>query len=88
MGPFSYFRSIYDVSALDTRFTTPASVPYRTAQETRDDPAVAKDHAASIKASAAPSRWTSPEYIGYAIFLAWAIPGMFVIGYNVSKRMM
>ena len=86
MGPLSYLRSIYDVSTLDTRFTTPSSVPYRTAQETRDDPAVSKDHAASIKASAAPSRWTSPEYIGYAIFLAWAIPGMFVIGYSVSKR--
>lgn len=87
MGPLSYLRSVYDVSTLDTRFATPSSVPFRTAQEIRDDPAVSKDHAASIKASATPSRWTSLEYIGYAIFLAWAIPGMFVIGYSVSQRM-
>lgn len=85
MGPISFLRSIYDVRTLDTRFATPSSVPYRTVLETRDDPD-AKDHAASVRATAAPSRWKTPEYIAYGLFLAWAIPGMFVIGYSVSKR--
>lgn len=84
MGPLAYLRSIYDVSTLDSRFTTPSSVPHRAARDARDGPA--KDHAAAVKATATPSRWASPEYIAYGLFLAWAIPGMFVIGYSVSRR--
>ncbi|MBE3044566.1 hypothetical protein IMZ48_18760 [Candidatus Bathyarchaeota archaeon] len=86
MGPLAYLRSVYDVSTLDSRFTTPSTIPHRAALSSARDDDPSKDHAAAVKATASPSRWKTPEYIAYGLFLAWAIPGMFVIGYSVSQR--
>jgi len=78
MGFFSFLRSTYNVDTLDTRFTTPSSVPYRadgvTKRELRPD------------SRAQPSRWNTGEfYLYYLVFLV-AIPTMFWIPYEVSKR--
>ncbi|KAM0335360.1 hypothetical protein ACHAQA_000405 [Verticillium albo-atrum] len=43
MALLSYLRSIYDLDTLDTRFTSPSSVPYKTVVEARADPAQSKE---------------------------------------------
>ncbi|SPO02285.1 related to glycerol transporter [Cephalotrichum gorgonifer] len=85
MGLFSYIRSIYDVSVLDTRFVAPSTVPYTAVAEARDGTLTSKDPRAAVRATAEPSRWKRPEYIAYLLYLVWVIPTMFWIGYSVSR---
>lgn len=91
MGLLSLFRQIYDLDTIDTRFTTPSSVPYKTVIDARDDPAAAsKERAARWDTSkpaitTKPSLWKTPEFIAYLIILALAIPVMLYIPYDASK---
>ncbi|KAK4128634.1 MBOAT-domain-containing protein [Parathielavia appendiculata] len=77
-GPISFLASVYDLDTLDTRFTTPSSVPYRAAADKRED-----DRVTGRRAE--PSKWNTLEfYVYYLVFLV-AVPYMFWIAYDVSR---
>ncbi len=81
-GPLSFLRSVYDVGNLDTRFTTPSSVPNRTAVEARSDLAAAKPDP-----RAKPALWGTPEFLVYSLLVTAVVPCMFWVAYDVSRRM-
>lgn len=84
--PLAFLRSVYDLDNLDTRMTTPSSVPYKTVVESRpvpDDPTTTPRRP---DPRAKPSKRGTPEfYLYYAIF-AVTVPYMFWIAYDVSRR--
>ncbi|KAK3336534.1 MBOAT, membrane-bound O-acyltransferase family-domain-containing protein [Cercophora scortea] len=84
-GPFVFlrkFRGLYDLDTLDTRFTTPSSVPYRTAIDARDDK---KEVPETIDEDGYRGRWGTYEFYLYYVVLAWAIPYMLWSAYSVSR---
>ncbi|KAF9875879.1 glycerol: h+ symporter [Colletotrichum karsti] len=84
-GPLQFLRSIYDLDNLDTRFTNSSSVPYKTVIEARSDPALGKESSSKIRARSQPSKWNTPEYWVYVIYIAGIVPYMFWVAYDVSK---
>lgn len=87
MGPFSFLRSIYNVDTLDTRFTTPSSVPYKAVVEARAEGDERPDALNKPDKRAQPSKWGTAEfYLYYFVFLT-VVPYMFWIAYDVSRRM-
>ncbi|KAK1837153.1 glycerol uptake protein 1, partial [Podospora conica] len=84
----SWLGSIYDLDTLDTRFTTPSSVPYNvrsnspTGQKNKRDDARARGEGEPES----PSRWATPEFFVYYILLGWVIPYMFWVPYTVSRE--
>lgn len=87
MGLLSYASSLYDIDTLDTRFTTPSSVPYQTVVDSRADADtdLKKDASDKPRLRGQPSKWKTPEYYFYLGFLAFMIPYMFWITYEVSR---
>ncbi len=84
MGLLAFFRSIYNVDTLDTRFTTPSSVPYKTVVDARGDKDGRLQNALDKRAE--PPKWNTPEfYLYYLVFLV-CVPYMFWIAYDVSRR--
>lgn len=80
-GPLSFLAGVYDLDTLDTRFTTPSSVPYKNSIDARDSERSKPDKRAE------PSKWGTPEfYVYYLVFLS-VVPYMFWIAYDVSRRM-
>lgn len=79
-------RRVYDLDTLDTRFTTESNVPYQTVIETRDDPVARRESAAKARSRAPPSKWKTPEFILYNMVVAFVIPYMFWVAYDVSRR--
>jgi len=88
-----FFRRLYSLDTLDTRFTHSAKVPLRHAATERgvdiskpaanngDD--VAKE--ASGQPHTQPSRWNTLEYYVYYLVFVTVIPLMFYVPYSVSK---
>lgn len=90
MGVFSFLKSVYTLDTLDTRFTSSSSVPYKTVVEARSDP-VAQREVTAAKAQrrhAQPSKWRTPEFYLYYVVFVVAVPYMFWIAYDVSRRML
>ncbi|KAH9989366.1 MBOAT-domain-containing protein [Xylariaceae sp. FL0662B] len=88
MGVLSFLRATYDLDTLDTRFTNPSSIPYKTVIEARDDATASKERAAKWNSSSQPSqpsRWSTPEFYLYYIVLVLAIPSMFWVAYDASR---
>lgn len=91
MDLLSLFRQIYDLDTIDTRFTTPSSVPYKTVIDARDDSVAAASKASKDSKERAPSiattpaKWKTPEYIAYLIIIALAIPVLLYIPYDASR---
>ncbi|KAI0383503.1 MBOAT-domain-containing protein [Hypomontagnella monticulosa] len=85
MGVLSYLRKIYDLDTLDTRFTNSSSTPYKTVIESRNDAAASKERAAKWNNRGNPSRWNTPEFYLYYIYLGIVIPYMFYIAYDASR---
>ena len=96
MGVLSLFCQIYDLDTIDTRFTTPSSVPYKAVVDARarDDvtaaAAASKERAARWDAgkpaiATTPSKWRTPEFIAYFVILTFAIPVMLYIPYDASR---
>lgn len=80
----SLFRQLYSLNTLDSRFTTPASTPLRTAADTR--PASSKDARANAIANNAPkSRWNTPEFFVYYVVFIVLVPLMFKTVVDVSQ---
>lgn len=81
----AWFRRLYSLDTLDTRFTVPANTPIKlAAEDTRSGPA--KDARSNAVASgASPSKWGTLEfYVYYVVFLI-AIPLMFKTVVDVSQ---
>jgi len=86
----AFLRNLYDLDTLDTRFTNPANVPYKTVVDARKedrDAKSSKERAASWNLSGQPSKWKTPEFFLYYIYVAAVTPAMFYIPYSASKCM-
>ncbi|AEO54054.1 hypothetical protein MYCTH_2296135 [Thermothelomyces thermophilus ATCC 42464] len=77
--PLSFLSSIYDLETLDTRFTTPSSVPYRAANDKREG-----DRAVADK-RVEPPKWRTPEFYFYYLVFLVVVPYMFWVAYDVSR---
>lgn len=88
MGIFSFLGKVYDADTLDTRFTSPSSVPYKTVIEARSDPVAQREAAAKAESRAPPSKWNTPEFYFYYVVFIVAVPYMFWTAYDVSRRML
>jgi hypothetical protein len=100
MGLLSGLRSVYDLDTLDTRFTTPASVPYKAVLEARsqrrgngeyNDGLLQQQNGshgweAKPDKRAQPSKWNTPEFYIYYVAFVTLVPYMFWIAYDVSRR--
>ncbi len=94
MSLFSFFRRIYDVDTLDTRFTTPSTVPYKAVSSASDRTQNSsagptdgrRDATADIIKRAERSKWRTPEFFFYYLVFMVAIPYMFWVPYDVSRR--
>lgn len=86
MGLLSSFRNIYDLDTLDTRFTSSTSVPYQTVIDARSDPATSQESSAKTQGRVSPPKWRTPEFYFYYVIFALAVPLMFWIPYQVSRR--
>ncbi len=86
MGLFSFLRSVFDLDNLDTRFTTPSSVPYRTLAEARREAIARGERATRPDPKAQPSKWGTPEFYLYYLVFIVAVPYMFWVAYEVSRR--
>ena len=87
MGLSSFFRNIYTLDTLDTRFTISSSIPYKTVIDSRDDPATSNAPAEQVRSKAQLSKWDTPEFYFYYIAFILAVPYMFWTAYDVSRRM-
>lgn len=96
MSLFSFLRSIYDIDTLDTRFTTPSTVPFKA--DTSSSKAAGRngtlghsdsrrDASAEIAKRAEPSKWRTPEFLVYYFIFLTVVPYMFWVAYDVSRRM-
>jgi len=86
-GVLSWLGSIYNLDTLDTRFTTPSSVPYAVRSNSPTGREDKRDDARSRGEPAPSSRWATPEFILYYAGLLWSIPYMFWTAYTVSRGM-
>lgn len=88
MSPFSFLRRVYTLDTLDTRFTTPATASYRTVVDSRSDFEPKDAQSERVASRASPSRWKTPEFLFYAVFVTFCIPLMCWVPYTVSRRML
>jgi len=90
MGLFSLLGSIYDLDTLDTRLTTPSSVPYSAKPTAVADEGRSKknDRRTSSAPQTSPSRWATPEFFLYYLVFLVVVPYMFWVPYTVSRRML
>jgi hypothetical protein len=84
MGLLSSLRGIYSLDTLDTRFTTPSSISYRTAVESRVDGNGKTEAYNKPDKRAQPPKWRTPEFFLYYFVLLLAVPYMFWVAYCVS----
>lgn len=87
MSLLSFLQRVYSLDTLDTRFTTQATASYRTVIDSRRDDEPKDAQRERVVARASPSKWKTPEFIFYAIFVSLCIPLMCYIPYTVSRRM-
>ena len=82
----SLVAKIYDLDTLDTRFTTPSGVPYRAIVDSREVDKREKQLSPLRGAAVEESRWGTPEFWLYYLVIAVALPAMFWVAYDVSRR--
>ena len=78
--------SVYDLDTCDTRFTNPSTVPYQTVIDARSDPVDPRRESAKKAQRGGPSRWKTSEFYFYYLVFAIAVPYMFWVAYDVSRR--
>lgn len=93
MSLFSYIRSIYALDTLDTRFTNSSSTPYKAidpvASTSKRDDSISGSSGKTDRQGrpvAQPSLWNTPEFYVYYLVFIIAVPYMFWIAYDVSRR--
>lgn len=78
----AWFRQLYSLDTLDTRFTASANTPLKAAADSRPS----KDaRANSVANNAAPSKWGTLEFYVYYVVFLFAIPWMFKSVIEVSQ---
>ncbi|KAK2068271.1 hypothetical protein P8C59_002919 [Phyllachora maydis] len=85
MGLLSFIKAVYDLDTLDTRFTTPSTVPYKTVVESRKNGADKRETVNKTRDRAQPSKWNTPEFYLYYLVVGAAVYNMFRVAYNVSR---
>lgn len=86
-GAIPFLRRAYHLDTLDTRFTNSSSVPYQTVIDARSDPVSTEESANKARARSQPSKWNTPEFYFYYLIFILAVPYMFWVPYEVSRRM-
>ncbi len=86
MGFVSALRGIYSLDTLDTRFTTPSTVSYSTAVEQRTDRNGKREVYNKPDKRAQQPKWKTPEFFQYYLVFVVAVPYMFWVAYDVSRR--
>ncbi|KAK3394331.1 MBOAT, membrane-bound O-acyltransferase family-domain-containing protein [Podospora didyma] len=86
----TFVGHMFDLDTLDTRFTTPSGVPYKTVIDARNNGANGKRddsfNAPKPDKHAQPSKWATPEFLLYYVLLGGFIfPSMFWVTYSVSR---
>lgn len=80
----SWFRRLYCLDTLDTRFTSSATTSLKAAADTR--PPSAKDaRANAIANGASPPNWRTPEFFVYYLVFLTVVPMMFKTVIDASK---
>ncbi|CAN8100939.1 unnamed protein product [Discula destructiva] len=85
MSPFSYFQKIYSLDTLDTRFTTQSTASYRTVVDSRSDDGPKDAAKERVSSRASPSKWKTPEFLFYGVFVACCVPLMCWVPYTASR---
>ncbi|RDW78553.1 putative glycerol:H+ symporter (Gup1) [Aspergillus mulundensis] len=82
----SWFRRLYSLDTLDTRFTVPANVPVKLAAEDTRSGSAKDARSNAVANSASPSRWGTLEYYVYYLIFLVAVPLMFKTVVDVSQE--
>ena len=87
MGVLSFFRQLYSLDTLDTRFTTSASTPLKAASEdsAKKTESTEGKRQSELPAGASPSRWNTPEFYFYALVFVFCVPQMYKAVWDVSQ---
>ena len=86
MTILSFFRELYSLDTLDTRFTTSASTPLKVASDNSAKTATEDDKPPSqLPTGASPSRWNTPEFYFYLLVFIFCIPNMYWSVVEVSQ---
>lgn len=85
MGILNFFRQLYSLDTLDTRFTSSTKTPSKIANEESTKTAV-KDvkSADDIPQGASPAKWYTKEFYFYALVFIVAVPQMYFSVVEVS----
>ncbi|KAL4869050.1 hypothetical protein BDV12DRAFT_168522 [Aspergillus spectabilis] len=83
---FSWFRRLYSLDTLDTRFTVPANTPVKVAAEDTRSSSAKDARSNAIANGASPSRWGTLEFYVYYIVFLVAVPLMFKTVVDVSQE--
>lgn len=87
MGVLSFFRQLYSLDTLDTRFTTSATTPLKAASEdsAKKTNSTEGKSKSELPAGASPSRWNTPEFYFYALVFVFCVPQMYKAVWDVSQ---
>ncbi|EHY57874.1 Membrane-bound O-acyltransferase GUP1 [Exophiala dermatitidis] len=80
----SFFRELYSLDTLDTRFTTSSSTPLKAIEEHPRKP-VERDGKA-VPTDVFPPQWRTPEFYFYALVFLFCVPQMYWAVVEVSQR--
>jgi protein-cysteine N-palmitoyltransferase HHAT len=90
MDFLQFFRKLYSLDTLDTRFTVSAtSPPKQSAFELQDSSSQARQSRAGNDGGingTQPSKWNTPEFYFYYLVHLIAVPMMFKVAIDVSER--
>ena len=86
MTIISFFRELYSLDTLDTRFTTSASTPLKVASDDSAKRTLQDDKPASqLPAGASPAKWNTPEFYLYLLVFMFCVPNMYWSVVGVSQ---
>ncbi|KAF2149895.1 MBOAT-domain-containing protein [Myriangium duriaei CBS 260.36] len=80
----NFFKALYSLDTLDTRFTTSATAPAKTKEHVSQDPVTTRRSASPLP-DARPSKWNTPEFYVYYVAFITIVPLMFKAVYDVSN---
>jgi hypothetical protein len=81
----SWFRRLYSLDTLDTRFTVPANTPVKVAAEDTRSGSAKDARSNSVANNPSLSKWGTPEFFFYYIIFLIAVPLMFKTVVDVSQ---
>lgn len=79
----SFFRELYSLDTLDTRFTNSSSTPLKAVNNA---PKAGERAGKSTPVAVSPPRWRTPEFYFYALVFLVCVPQMYWAVASVSQR--